>query len=184
MKLFLVGLWAVCVTLGTGYAVAAWKLNQGEEQETPRLEGLRYTSLPTMSVPVLQNGNVSGYVVVRMVYTADAAVLRALASEPDAFITDEVFRSIYGRAEASFGKLVRFDLASLADEAKARVNERMGADVVQDLLVDGLNYIDLASAPAGEGGAAPLAKNVRTIGIGAPAKAKSESGARGASGGH
>ena len=110
MKLFLVGLWTVCVTIGAGYAAAAWKLDAAQAAPKPRLEGLRYTSLPTMSVPVLEGGRVAGYVVVRLVYTADAAVLRALASEPDAFITDEVFRALYARAELQFGRLARLDL--------------------------------------------------------------------------
>ena len=148
MKLFLVGIWAVFVTLGTGYAVASWKVGSSAEEEQPRLEGLRYTSLPTMSVPIVQGGKVEGYVVVRMVYTADTGVLRSLAAEPDPFISDEIFRALYARAETAFGRLVRIDLAELAETARVRVNERMGDEVVQDLLVDGLNYIDLASANA------------------------------------
>ena len=96
-------------------------------------------------MPVVEQGKVEGYVVVRMVYTADAAVLRSLASEPDPFLTDEIFRTLYATAETDFGNLARLDLNTLADGVKARVNERMGAEVVQDLLVDGLNYIDLAN---------------------------------------
>ncbi|WP_420392705.1 hypothetical protein [Acuticoccus sp.] len=155
MKLLIVGLWAVVVTLGAGYAAAAFKLQSGADDPKPKLEGLRYTSLPTMSVPVVEDGALAGYVVVRMVYTADAAVLRALAAEPDAFITDEIFRTIYGSAEVDFGQLARLDLAALADGAKARVNERMGDDVIQDLLVDGLNYVNLnaqGTAAQGPGG--------------------------------
>lgn len=159
MKLFLVGLWAVCVTLGAGYAVAAYTLSDTADDPRPRLEGLRYTSLPTMSVPVIEEGRVVGYVVVRLVYTADSAVLGGLAAEPDAFITDEIFRALYGRAEAAFGKLKRLDLGSLADEARANVNTRMGDDVVQDLLIDGLNYIDLSSPEAAER-AAQLSRGV------------------------
>jgi hypothetical protein len=164
MRLFLVGLWAVCVTLGAGYAVASFKLDAGEEEPAPRLEGLRYTSLPTLSVPVVQDGGVAGYVVVRLVYTADAAVLRNLAAEPDAFISDEVFRAIYGSAEAAFGELVRFDLGALAEEARQRVNERMGDEVVQDLLVDGLNYIDLSSPQAAEAARAAADDAPRVVG--------------------
>ncbi|GAB5375501.1 MAG: hypothetical protein AcusKO_19630 [Acuticoccus sp.] len=144
MKLILVGIWAVCVTLGTSYAVASFKMGASQEEDVPRLEGLQYTSLPTMSVPVVQSGKVKGYVVVRMVYTADSAVLRTLAAEPDPFISDEVFRALYGNADVAFGRLVRLDLAALAEGARVRVNERMGDEVVQDLLVDGLNYVDLS----------------------------------------
>jgi hypothetical protein len=150
MKLLIVGAWAVIVTLGAGFAVAQWRVSAPADDpaSTPRFEGLRYTSLPTLSVPVIEGGRVSGYVVVRLVYTADAATLRDLASEPDAFITDEMFRTLYGRAETVFGRLVRLDLDTLAEEVRSRVNERMGDEVVQDLLVDGLNYIDLTSPEA------------------------------------
>lgn len=144
----LVGMWAVVVTLGAGYAATTMKMSAEEEEAKPKLEGLRYTSLPTMSVPVVEHGKVEGYVVVRMVYTADAAVLRSLASEPDPFLTDEIFRNLYARAETNFGKLARLDLTNFADEVKTNVNARMGADVVQDLLVDGLNYIDLTDPDA------------------------------------
>ena len=144
----LVGMWAVVVTLGAGYAATSFKLNATQEEAKPKLEGLRYTSLPTMSVPVVDAGKVEGYVVVRMVYTADSAVLRSLASEPDPFLTDEIFRSLYSRAETDFGKLKRLDLGNFAEEVRGQVNTRMGADVVQDLLVDGLNYINLSEPDA------------------------------------
>lgn len=159
MKLVLVGLWTVAVTLGAGFAVAQMRLSAPGAAQEARVEGLRYTSLPTISVPVVEDGRLSGYVVARLVYTADAAVLRSLAAEPDAFITDEVFRRLYGSAETLFGRLVRLDLDVLAEESRRAVNERMGDEVVQDLLVDGLNYIDLTApdaAAAARATAAPV----------------------------
>jgi hypothetical protein len=148
MKLVLVGLWAVVVSLGTGYAVAQMRVAAPETSEASRVEGLSYTSLPTLSVPVVEDGTLSGYVVVRMVYTADAAVMARLAAEPDSFITDEIFRRLYGNANTVFGRLVRLDLEALAEEARTAVNTRLGEEVVQDLLVDGLNYIDLTAPDA------------------------------------
>ncbi|MEM8551451.1 MAG: hypothetical protein AAGF45_03665 [Pseudomonadota bacterium] len=148
MRLLLVGVWAVFVTLGTGYAVASWKLADPGQDDRPRFEGLRYTSLPTLSVPVLEDGEVKGYVVVRVVYTADAAVLRGLSAGPDPFISDELFRALYSRAETVFGRLVRLDLGAFAEDVRTKVNARMGDEVIQDLLIDGLNYVDLARAGA------------------------------------
>jgi len=143
MKLVLVGLWAIFVALGSGYAVASWKVDSDGDEPAVKLEGLRYTSLPTMSVPVIGGGEVKGYVVVRVVYTADAATLRTISAEPDPFISDEVFRALYDRAETRFGRLARIDLADFAETVRASVNTRLGDDVIQDILVDGLNYIDL-----------------------------------------
>ncbi len=94
-------------------------------------------------------------------------MLRNLAAEPDAFITDEIFRALYGRAEAAFGKLKRIDLGALAGEARTNVNTRMGDAVVQDLLIDGLNYIDLSSPEAAER-AAQLARGNGEAAAGQP----------------
>lgn len=151
MKLVLVGLWAIFVALGSGYAVASWKVDSAGDEAPVKLEGLRYTSLPTMSVPVLGSGEVKGYVVVRVVYTADAATLRLISAEPDPFISDEVFRTLYDRAEIHFGRLARIDLNEFAETVKTGVNKRLGDDVIQDILVDGLNYIDLATVDAQRG---------------------------------
>lgn len=158
MKALIVGLWAVAVSLGAGWGAASFALSKDETEAKPMLEGLQYTSLPTMSIPVVDRGKVEGYVVVRMVYTVDSAVLKRLSAEPDAFITDEIFRTIYQTAETDFGNLQRLDLAELADKAKVRVNERMGDAVVQDLLVDGLNYIDLNTPDGGRAAAASIAE--------------------------
>lgn len=147
MKFIIVGVWAVVVTLGASYGMALTRLDAPAE-EGPAYEGLRYTSLPTLSVPVVQDGAVSGYIVVRLVYTADAGVLRNLAAPPDPFMSDEVFRYLYANAKTRFGELARIDMEELALTIKTNVNARMGDEVIEDLLVDGLNYIDLSDAGA------------------------------------
>ncbi|MHC2413455.1 hypothetical protein ACVJGC_006046 [Bradyrhizobium diazoefficiens] len=40
-----------------------------------------------------------------------------------------------------FRKLARYDLSILTTGIKQRVNERMQADVVQDVLVEDFNYV-------------------------------------------
>ena len=157
MKPLIVGLWAVAVTLGASYGAANIALSRQGLKQAPALAGLQYTSLPTMSIPVVDRGKVEGYVVVRMVYTADSAVLKNLASSPAPFITDEVFRMIYATVETDFGKLKKLDLASLSASVKTQVNQRMGDEVVQDLLVDGLNYIDLNAPDGGRAAATAVA---------------------------
>lgn len=149
MKLAIIGLWAVLVTVGAGYGMAITRLDAPKDGG-PSIEGLRYTSLPTMSVPVVEGGRVNGYVVVRMVYTADAGMLRSLATPPDPFLSDEVFRNLYARAETRFGALKRIDIDDFSETVRSRVNERLGAEVVEDLLVDGLNYVDLSDPAAAE----------------------------------
>lgn len=140
------------VTLGASYAVSSMNIGATaavDPADGPSFETLEYTSLPTLSVPVLHQGGVAGYVVVRIVYTADEAVMARIASTPDPFLTDEIFRSLYDRAEIQAGRLQPLNLAELAVDVKERVNARMGDDIVLDLLVHGINYISASDMPAG-----------------------------------
>lgn len=177
MKLIIVGVWAVIVTLGASYGMALTRLDAPGD-ETPGFEGLRYTSLPTLSVPIVEEGKVSGYVVVRLVYTADSGVLRNLAAPPDPFMSDEVFRFLYANAETRFGNLSRIDIDSFVATVKSRVNERMGDEVIEDLLVDGLNYVDLsdpqaaAAANALVDGASGSVRTVTTQSVTSPSSAQ------------
>ena len=54
---------------------------------------------------------------------------------------DEAFRAIYETASVDFANLQRHDMGALAKTVVARVNERLGADLVQDLLVEELSYL-------------------------------------------
>ncbi len=142
IRLLLTGLWVCMLTAGGSYAVAYWKergslLPQKEEY----LEGLQYQKTRTLSVPMVENASVQGYIVARFVYTVDARTLHQLSVPPEPFVVDEAFRKIYADDRLDFRKLSRYDLSVLTTAIKQRVNERMQADIVQDVLVDEFNYV-------------------------------------------
>jgi hypothetical protein len=90
---------------------------------------------------MVENGSVQGYIVARFVYTVEAKVLHQLSVPPEPFVVDEAFRKIYADERLDFRKLARYDLAGLTQAIKGRVNERMQADIVQDVLIDDFNYV-------------------------------------------
>lgn len=142
IRLVLAGLWVCILTAGTSYAVAYWKENGSVL--APReeyLDGLQYQKTRVLSVPMVENGAVQGYIVARFVYTVEAKTLQQLAVPPEPFVVDEAFRRIYADERLDFRKLARYDLSILTAAIKQRVNERMQADVVQDVLVEDFNYV-------------------------------------------
>jgi hypothetical protein len=142
IRLLLTGLWVCILTAGASYAVAYWKANGGLLAPVDEyLDGLEYQKTRALSVPMVENGGVQGYIVARFVYTVDANVMHQLSVPPEPFVVDEAFRKIYGDERLDFRKLARYDLTSLTETIKARVNERMRANIVQDVLVDDFNYV-------------------------------------------
>lgn len=142
IRMIVTGLWVCMITAGATSGVAYWKATGGLlSQQQEYLEGLEYVKTKVMNVPMLANGAVQGYVVTQLVFTADAKMLRQLPVPADAFVVDEAFRSIYADERLDFRNLARYDLANLTRGIRERVNERMKAAVIQDVLVEEFNYV-------------------------------------------
>jgi hypothetical protein len=142
IRLLLTGLWVSILTAGASYAVAYWKesgslLPQKEEY----IDGLQYHKTRVLSVPMIENGSVQGYIITQFVYTVDARIMQQLQVPPDPFVVDEAFRKIYADERLDFRNLARYDLSILTTGIKQRVNERMQADIVQDVLLEDFNYV-------------------------------------------
>ena len=142
IRLVLAGLWVCILTAGTSYAVAYWKENGSAlSAKDEYLEGLQHLKTRVLSVPMVENGAVQGYIVARFAYTVEAKTMHQLAVPPEPYVVDEAFRRIYADERLDFRKLARYDLSILTAAIKQRVNERMQAEVVQDVLVEDFNYV-------------------------------------------
>jgi hypothetical protein len=142
MKLLLTGLWVCVVTFGAAFGAATWQAGLEHDVEEPHLKGLEYRRLPTISVPMIADGAIDGYVVARFVYTADAGRLAALSVDPDPFVIDAAFSEIYENGRVEFDRISKYELGRIAEAVVTRVNERLAQPLVEDLLVEGINYVD------------------------------------------
>jgi hypothetical protein len=72
---------------------------------------------------------------------ADADIATSVANINQLLTQFEAFRKIYADERLDFRKLARYDLSILTTAIKQRVNERMRADIVQDVMVEDFNYV-------------------------------------------
>lgn len=142
IRLALTGIWVCAITTATSYGFAYWKaggFNFAPKQEY--LEGIEYEKTKVLNIPMIAGGSVQGYVVAQFVFTVDAKTLRQLSVPPETFVVDEAYRKIYGDEALDFRNLSRYDLAELTATIKDRVNQRIKADVVQEVLIEEFNYV-------------------------------------------
>ena len=142
IRLLLIGLWVCILTAGASYAVVY--MGENGSILTPReeyLDGLQYQKTRVLSIPMVENGSVRGYIVAQFVYTVEGRTLHQLSVPPEPFVVDEAFRKIYADDSMDFRKLARYDLTVLTAAIKQRVNERMHGDIVKDVLVEDFNYV-------------------------------------------
>ncbi len=146
LKTIGLGMWAIVVALAAGYMAATW--NTGATVDIVRAEatpsGIEYKHPAAITVPMISDDQLRGYVVAKVVFTADAAALRSSPIDPEPFVVDEAFRHIYTDGKIEFDHLAKYNLDKITGDIRDAVNKRLGTDLVKDVLVEELNYVDRA----------------------------------------
>lgn len=144
LRMFFAGLWICLVTLASGYlAVEHLASRSGEETlDTNYFRGIAYEKTRSLTVPIIAGGAVEGYVVAQFVYTAETRKLRDLGVPPESFILDEAYAMIFSSPEIDFRNLRSFDMQAFLAEIARRVNRRLDAAIIRDMLVEEFNFVD------------------------------------------
>ena len=143
MKIVIAGIIAALAALGANFGMSSWRQAHppGAAAETKKEVKIEQRKTPTMNVPIVKEGAVQGYVIAQFVYTVDADAVKTLSLPPEAYLIDEAFRALYSDDKLDFRKLEKYDLTNLTKQLLHRVQERMGNDVVKEVLVQEFNFV-------------------------------------------
>lgn len=147
-KLLATGLWICALTLISCYMAVHWGAGLKLAKEEEYFEGLDYQKVRPVTVPVVAEGSVQGYVVISLVFTADAQTLRSLPIPPYSFIIDETFRLIYSDERLDFRRLAKYNVNELIQNIKRNTNKRLGAEIVKDLMIENFNFVSKSEVPS------------------------------------
>ena len=146
LKTTALGIWAIVIALIAGYFAATW--NSGATVDKVRAEaaptGIEFRHPSAITVPMISDGQLRGYVVAKIVFTGDAQALRDSPIDAQPFVLDEAFRHIYTDGKVEFDHLSKYNLDEITGAIRDAVNKRLGTDLIKDVLVEELNYVDRA----------------------------------------
>ncbi|WP_321337591.1 hypothetical protein [uncultured Cohaesibacter sp.] len=142
MRYALLAIWIGAVSTLSAYISGHWINNKSfaELSGIPLQEGMDFEKTRAISVPMITDGKVRGYIVAQFVYTIDSTTLRELAIPPNPFIVDEAFRTIFNDTSIDFDDLKTYDIDKLTTHIRDSVNERMQAKLVHDILVEEFSF--------------------------------------------
>ena len=154
IKLILVGVWVCVVTLASSYAAVTWRAGSGSGHDSGKGHGnnghggghksdggAEHVRPKMISIPIIADGAVQGYVVAQFIFTVDTTELKRLPVVPEPLLLDEAFKSIYAGETIDFRRFKRQDLPALGKKIQAGANKRFGSPLVQDVLIQELNYV-------------------------------------------
>jgi hypothetical protein len=161
IRALLIGIWGCVVAVAASYAAATWQAGaavpviDAVAGKNEIHEGLEYRKPPAITVPMISDGRLRGYVVAKLVYIADAAALHAFPIDPQAFVLDEAFRRIYTDGKVEFDQISKYNLNEITQAILKNVNERLGADLIHDVLIEEVQYVDKGSLKPAESAEQP-----------------------------
>ena len=141
IKMLIAGVWASLMSLGTAFGVMTWQNAKTDEVVAPPPPTAKLLSTKTISVPMLLDGQVRGYVVSRFEFTADTSKISSSGATPESLVADEAFKLIYSRSAMDVQIAKKHDLQALTKAIGHGVNERLGSAVIEDVLIESWSYL-------------------------------------------
>lgn len=132
---------ACASTIGGLYGAMTWKANAKAQVNQESENKLQIMKTRMVSVPLLADGEVFGYVVTRLQFLANADMVKLSSVAPDVFVADEAFRQIYEYAPEDMKNGRKQAIKQLTNDVAAGANKRIGRDVVKDVMIDSWTYL-------------------------------------------
>lgn len=147
LKLAAAAVWIAAATAGSVFY--AFQQASTVEAAAPAGEptafgGIDYVRLNVVSVPQMRGGEVQGYFLARLVFTASAERLKQLVVPADAMLTDAVYSKLYADPAIDFSRVDTLDLDALRTGLRDAVNARIGEDLIADVLVEQVDFLSKA----------------------------------------
>jgi hypothetical protein len=144
VRYLFIGVWAILIAIGGVYGGLMWSSNNALNAEDDEfLPGMDYVKTAAITVPIVRDNKVQGYVLAQLVYTVDAHQKKSLPVPLDVFLLDEAFRTIYGSTTIDFEKLEKYDLTEFTGGILKNVNSRFKSKLVHEVLIEQLNFITM-----------------------------------------
>lgn len=154
LKLAAIGIWVIVVTAGATFASVFLSSEGDDSGEKESNRGIENLSTEMMSIPVIRDGDVTGYMVVQLSFAADRAVLEEDKSDPLPFLKDAAFRTLFANPGMDVRHLRKKDLDALTAAIAREANLRLGKEVILNVLFQEVNYLkkdDIRNHRAGNG---------------------------------
>lgn len=142
IKFIAAAIWICIATIGAVfYSFQAAGARGEAEPPKPMLGGLDYIKTEIISVPLVRNSTVEGYLLTKLVYTVDPAQIAKLSIPADALITDQVYSYLYTNPQIDFANKASLDINAFRDKIRDAINARVGEKMVHEVLVEQIDFL-------------------------------------------
>lgn len=155
LRLVAVGLWVILVTAGATFASVYLGAGKSGDTQEKADSGVEELTSEMISIPVMRDGDITGYLIFQLSFAADREILEAKKLDPMPFMKDAAFRVAFASTDLDFRYLKKDDLDRLTADIAKEANASVGAELVRRVLLQQFNFVkkeDIRTNWIGSGG--------------------------------
>lgn len=140
IKLIATGIWILVVTLGGVYAAVTFG-NKGANPAAEVVHPPHFVQSETVTLPVVVDGKVSGYFILRASLQVDEDALKEVNVPVPTFLTDELYTLLVGDKLVDVKTADKFDVNGFKAKIKDGLNARLEKPLVKQVLIEQMDFI-------------------------------------------
>lgn len=142
IKTLLIGVWVAAIALASSFFSAQRSSDTHPAETNEHAAGpIEFIKSDMISVPVIRDGKVQGYVVAQFTFAVDSSAVAKLHFAPNPFLFDAAFRSLYEDHTTDFANLQQQDLDSLTKHISEKIDSKIGTPITKEVLLNEINYV-------------------------------------------
>jgi hypothetical protein len=142
LKLIITGIWVAAVTLGSVYfSIQMAKAPDPALDEAKKKAVQELVKGEMVTYPVIAQGKVEGYFLAKTSFVADKTKIAEITLPVPEMLTDEMYTELVGHKVIRVSDNRNFDLKAFKDRVKAALNQKLGSEVVLEVIVEQIDYI-------------------------------------------
>lgn len=141
IKLIATGIWILVVTLGGVYAAVTFGNHNAADKSAEVVLPPHFVQSETVTLPVLTDGKVSGYFLLRASLQVDDDAMKDLKVPVPTFLTDELYTLLVGDRLVNVKDADRFDVNGFKAKIKDGLNARLEKPLVKQVLIEQMDFI-------------------------------------------
>lgn len=141
LKSIMMSLWLMGLLAGSAYYFGSQPAATEKADKADSVLTAEYVKLDPITVAVIRSSEVRGYVIVEVAIAIDKKA-RSEAEVPlEYLLRDLVLGHVHTDPSLDFYRLEQYDIGSLGKRLTTDINDKLGKNLVQDVLVQDINFV-------------------------------------------
>lgn len=140
VKSVFMSLWLMTLLAGSVYFFGS-QTPEGDQAGKNAVLSAQYINMEPITAAIVRSNEVRGYLILEVAFALENGAAEEVATPLELVLRDLVLGHVHADRDLDIFKLEQYDIADLGTRLTEDINAKLGEKIVQDVLVQGVNFV-------------------------------------------